>query len=228
MLIELYADIICPWCHIGLARLRRALACRPDLAPVLHWQSFQLNPDMPGAGLDRDVYLLRKFGSVAHGREVYRDIARTAAEDGLDLALDGLTLTPNSRDAHRLIRLTARRPEMADSFGMAGGRMIDALFDAYLRHGRDIGDRDELIRIAASCGLAAGETATFLESGAEGGAVRAAEREARRLGIQAIPCFVFDRRHAVIGAQPPESFEPLFTLAQDATLAGRACPAASS
>ncbi|BAI72790.1 oxidoreductase [Azospirillum sp. B510] len=207
MLIESFADLICPWCYIGKRRLDRALAQRPSLRPELRWQPFQLNPDMPHGGMARDDYLAAKFGGAERARQIHRVVEDTAARDGLPLALDRIRRTPNSFDAHRLVRIAGR-------LGL-GNAMADRLFAAYFVEGEDIGDPDALATLAAGLGMDFTETRRQLASDAESAAVFAADTLARQMGLQAVPCYIFNRRYALSGAQEPASFLPLLDLGSE-------------
>ena len=207
MLIETFADLICPWCYIGRNRLLRALAERPRLTPEIRWQPFQLNPDMPRGGMERDAYMVAKFGGPERARQIHSVIEDTAERDGLDLRMWRIRRIPNTFDAHRLVRAAGRR-------GVAGP-MADALFHAYFVEGLDIGDIDTLATVATSVGFGRLETRELLFSDAEVSAVRAADTLARQLTLQAVPCTIFNRRYALSGAQEPGSFLPLLDLAVD-------------
>ncbi|HYH21022.1 MAG TPA: DsbA family oxidoreductase [Azospirillum sp.] len=207
MLIETFADLICPWCYIGKHRLVRALAERPRVRPEMRWQPFQLNPDMPRGGMERDAYLSAKFGGPERARQIYAVVEETAERDGLPLYLDRIRRTPNTLDAHRSIRLAAR-------YGQ-GDAMAEALFRAYFAEGLDIGDRDTLAATAAGIGLDDAEMKALLASDAESTTVQSADKLARQLGLQAVPCYIFDRRYALSGAQEPSSFLPLLDLSLD-------------
>ena len=207
MLIETYADLICPWCYIGRNRLLHALAQRPRVAVEVRWQPFQLNPDMPRGGMAREAYMAAKFGGPQRARQIHAAIEETAARDGLILDLGRIKRTPNTFDAHRLVRLAAR-------WGVAGA-MVDALFRAYFIDGLDIGDTDTLAATAAGVGLDPVEIKALLLSEAEVANVRSADTTARQLTLQAVPCYIFNRRFALSGAQEPGSFLPLLDLAVD-------------
>jgi len=218
MLIETFADLICPWCYIGRHRLLRALAERPRVAPEVRWQPFQLNPDMPRQGMERDAYMAAKFGGPERARQILSVVEDTAERDGLDLRMGRIKRTPNTFDAHRLIRFAGRRG--------AAGPIVDALFHAYFVDGLDIGDIDTLAATAAGVGLDQAEIRALLLSDAEVANVRSADQTARQLTLQAVPCFIFNRRYALSGAQEPGSFLPLLDLAADedadlATAVGR-------
>ncbi|MFC5354182.1 DsbA family oxidoreductase [Azospirillum himalayense] len=204
MLIETYADLICPWCYIGKRRLARALADRPRVQVELRWQPFQLNPDMAAGGMERSAYLAAKFGGTERARQIHLVVEETAERDGLPLRLDRIRRTPNSFDGHRLIRIATRH-------GL-GDRMADALFHAYFVDGLDIGDRDTLAATAAGLGFDFAEIKTLLNGDTETTAVFNADATARQLGLQAVPCYIFNRRYALSGAQEPASFLPLLDL----------------
>lgn len=206
MRIDIFFDLICPWCYIGKRRLETALALRPDLAAELSWQPFQLNPDMPVNGMPRKAYLDAKFGGPEHAGQVYSMIRETAAKDGIDLEIDKIGRTPNTLDGHRLVRLFQRSG--ADAAGL-----VERIFTAYFQDGADIGRHDVLADRAADCGEKRDIILRFLESDEDRGAVLAVDRAARQMGIQGVPCFVIERRFAVSGAQEPPAFLPVFDLA---------------
>ena len=204
MLIEIISDVVCPWCHIGRRRLQRALAMRPDMTYRILWRVFQLNPEMPAQGIDRQAYLTAKFGGAMHAGRIYDAITKAGAAEGIEFRFDRIRRTPNSQNAHRLSRFAAR-------FG-AQDMMIDRLFKAYFEEGQDIGRVEVLADLAASIGLDRIAAADFLCSNAEREAVLAEDRSARRLGINGVPCFIIDGKYALSGAQEPEFFLPLFDL----------------
>lgn len=206
MLIEIFADLICPWCYIGKRRLDSALAMRPRATAEIRWLPYQLNPDMPFGGMDRAHYLTAKFGGGERARLVQSSIRQAAAQDGIALNLERIARTPNTLDAHRLVR-------HAETRGL-GTPVAMALFRAYFEEGRDIGDRTVLLDVAEACGLSRRAVAADLATGADMVAVRTADHQARQLGIQAVPCFIFNRRYALSGAQEPASFLPLIDLAE--------------
>ncbi len=203
--IDIFSDTICPWCFIGKRRLERALAERPQPDLRLHWRAFQLNPDMPEGGMDRQRYLELKFGGPADARSIYDQVRAAGAGEGIEFAFDDMRRTPNTVDSHRLIR-HAGGQRLQDA-------VVQALFDAYFLRAEDIGDREVLVAAAAEAGLDAAATRAFLASDAEAEAVRAEDLGARQAGINGVPCFIFNGRHALSGAQPPEVLFQLFDLA---------------
>jgi len=205
--IDIVSDVVCPWCFIGKRRLEKALALRPEIAVEITWRPFQLNPDLPPEGIERQAYLATKFGGAAQAERIHATLAEAGATVDIAFAFDRIRRTPNTCDAHRLLRY-------AGAEGNAE-RMVEALFRAYFIDGRDIGDRAVLAAIADEVGLDAAGAGAFLASAAELEQVMAEDRGARRLGINAVPCFIFERHYAVSGAQEPEFFLPVFDLVRN-------------
>ncbi len=211
MRIDIVLDVICPWCFIGKRRLEKALAMRPEIEAELAWRPFQLNPDMPGPGMAREDYLTTKFGGSQHAGRIYQSVADAGATVGIPFAFDRIRRTPSTREAHRLIR-------HAEAWGRADA-LVEHLFRAYFLEGRDLGDRMTLTEIAVAAGLDRAETNRFLDGSAGLAEIVAEDRGARRLGINAVPCFVFEGQYAVSGAQEPEFFLPVFDLVTNGTAA---------
>ena len=207
MRIDIISDVVCPWCFIGKRRLEKALALRPELEPEITWRPFQLNPDMPEDGMPRAEYIASKFGDSTHSRRIHQTIAEAGATVGIDFAFDRIRRSPNTRNAHRLIRFATRQGR-ADV-------VVDRLFRGYFLEGRDIGDIGALAEIAAASGIDHAEARAFLASRAERDEIVAEDRNARRLGINAVPCYIFAGQYAVSGAQEPEFFLPVFDLVQN-------------
>ncbi len=210
MRVDIFVDVVCPWCFIGKRRFEQALAMRPNLSLRKTWRPFQLNPDMPAEGMPADEFFAAKFGSPAVVEERRKWVAEVGSTVGIDFAFDRIDCQPNTLDAHRLIRYALKRGR--------GDAMMEAVFTAHFVAGRDIGDRTVLASIAGESGLDAGETAVFLRSGDETAAILGEDQEARRIGISGVPCYIFEGQYAVAGAQEPELFLPIFDRApSDAT-----------
>lgn len=210
MHIDIFSDVICPWCFIGKRRLSRALAAESGVAVTKRWRAFMLNPDMPPEGMDRQTYLALKFGGPGHAKRIYDNVLQAAETEGLALNLDKIVRTPSTVKAHRLIR-------WASDTGDADP-VVEGLFRAYFMEGRNIGDPVELADIAGAAGFDAADARAMLD-GPDGEAEIAAEdRSARRVGINGVPCFIFDGQYAVSGAQEPEVFAPLFAAARSNSL----------
>lgn len=207
MRLDLYSDVICPWCYIGKRRLERALAERPQPSLTVRWRAFQLNPGMPKGGMDRRSYLDAKFGGTDRAARIYDTICAVGASEGIEFAFHRIRRTPNTLDAHRLLRFAAGAGRQSQT--------AEALFQAYFLRGEDIGDRDTLAQIAAEAGLDADAAREMLASDLEAQGALAEDMLARRQGINGVPCFVFNGRFALSGAQEPEALFPLFDLARE-------------
>jgi predicted DsbA family dithiol-disulfide isomerase len=197
--IDIYSDVVCPWCYVGKRRLERALAEHSsDLALRMTWRPFQLNPTMPLEGMDRRQYLEAKFGSLEAFRRIEEHVVAAGAAEQIPFAFEGIGRTPNTFAAHRLIWY-ANREGRQDA-------MVESLFRGYFVEGADIGSLPALIRLAGRAGLDEKAVAMWLESDSGTAEVKAEETEGHRLGIRAVPYFVFDRAYGLSGAQPVETF----------------------
>jgi predicted DsbA family dithiol-disulfide isomerase len=197
--IDIVSDAICPWCYIGKRQLERALAtlAQEGLHFSVHWNPFQLNPDMPREGRDRIAYRAQKFGSAERARELDERVAGAAANVGLSLRQDLMLRTPNTLDAHRLIWL-AGREGMQDA-------VMEAVFAAYFTLGRDIGDREVLADCAAEGGMDRAAVADFLAGEVAAQEMLAADRAAREAGVNGVPSFFLDGYGLYSGAMPAEA-----------------------
>lgn len=192
LLIEIASDVVCPWCYIGKRRLAKALALLDgEIAPRIEWLPFQLNPDMPAAGMARADYRRAKFGSVERSRALDARVAAEGAGEGIAFAFERMQRTPNTVAAHRLI-------DLAQAQGKADA-VVDALFRAYFEEARDIGDAVVLKDIARREGV------TGWPEEKNEGTVKEKEKRVRELGISGVPTFIFERKTGISGAYPPEA-----------------------
>jgi len=192
--LDIFSDPVCPWCYIGKANLDRALEAASGHPFAVEWHPFQLNPDMAPEGVDRADYLNLKFG----GRmaEVNARLEQAAAAAGLSIDLAAIARVPNTLDAHRLIHWAGLEGRQA--------AVVSAVFRAYWREGRNIGDRAVLAGIAGAAGMDAAMTARLLASDADAADITARDQDARRKGVSAVPTFLIAQHYVVSGAQPPE------------------------
>ena len=193
--LDILSDPICPWCFIGKRHLDRALAEAGNPFEIF-WHPFQLNPDMPRAGMDRREYLERKFGGRDRAAAVYAQIDAAAREIGLEIDWSAIGRTPSTLDAHRLMLWSALEGRQ--------NILVDGLFRAYFLEGRDIGDTGTLADIAEDSGMDREVIARLLESPTDEDEINRRDAHARERGVQAVPTFVVAERHVVPGAQPPE------------------------
>jgi predicted DsbA family dithiol-disulfide isomerase len=209
MRIEVWSDVVCPWCYVGKRRFERALAGfahRADVE-VVH-RSFQLDPTKPvGKTQERGLALRRKYGwSEAQAKAREAQMRATAAGEGLDFEM-GSALTGNTADAHQVIHL-------AKAHGIQDA-VVERLYRAYFSEGRSLFDHDSLIALGAEAGLDAEEIRAVLTEGRYAEAVAADGREAHALGATGVPFFVIDNRYGVSGAQPTPVFAEVLARAWD-------------
>lgn len=205
--VDIISDAICPWCYIGKRQYERAvpLLAKEQLAFGTAWHPFQLNPDMPVEGVDREKYRIAKFGSLEKSRQLDQRITETAATLGLEFHLERLKRTPNTVNAHRVIRLAGQR-------GVQDA-VVEALFEAYFCQGADIGDREMLGEIGVRGGLGRDEVTAMLAGDAGLKEVLAGDQMARNAGIQGVPSFALDGHILFSGAVPAEEMAPTFSRA---------------
>lgn len=196
--IEVFSDVVCPWCFIGKRRLEEALrrlaAAEPSLKPTVRWSAFQLNPDLPRAGIDRGSYLAAKFGGPARAATIYDRVRSAGKTVGIDFAFDRIVRQPNTRDPHRLIAWVQHN-------GRDASDVVERLFAAYFLDGRSIGELATLCAIALEAGLPADAVRDHLQSDAGTMAIAESDRRARAFGVTGVPFFIVAGRVAVSGAQ---------------------------
>ena len=195
--IEVFSDVVCPWCYVGRRRLARAVELLDGKHEVrVTWKPYQLNPWMPPEGMERAEYRRMKFGSAERSSGMDTRLKETGDELGIDLAFERIARTPNTLNAHRLIWLAGQQGRQID--------MVDTLFRAYFTDGKDVGDTATLVELAGAAGLDAGAVERFL-AGDEGLAeVEEEEQLGRSLGIDGVPFFLLAGKYGVSGAQPPD------------------------
>jgi predicted DsbA family dithiol-disulfide isomerase len=199
MKIEIFSDVVCPWCAIGKRRFETALGSFAHADEVdVHWRAFELDPSAPRIS-EGDVAsnLAAKYGMTREAAVASQDrLAALAAQDGLDFHFEKAK-RGNTFDAHRLLHY-------AHEVGLQD-ELKERLFVAYFTEGESIGDRATLVRLGADVGLDADKSAEVLAGDRYAEEVRADEREAHSLGINGVPFFVIDRHYGISGAQSPEA-----------------------
>lgn len=200
MKIEIWSDIMCPFCYIGKRQLETALEAFPGNDFEIEWKSFQLDPTItPQSGKDVYTFLAERKGmSLEQSKEMHKSVTERAKSVGLDYHFEKAIIS-NSLTAHRIIHLAKAKK--------LGDEMEEIFFKAYFTDGKDLNDDQTLIELGTQAGLAAAEVKEVVE--AESlylNDVKHDIKEAQEIGVQGVPFFVFDRKYAVSGAQPVEAF----------------------
>ena len=206
MKIEIFSDVVCPWCAIGKRRFESALGRFAHADEVeVHWRAFELDPSSPAvAEGDTASNLAAKYGMTRDAAVASQErLAALAAQDGLDFHFEKAK-HGNTFDAHRLLHY-------AHEVGVQDA-LKERLFLAYFTEGEAVGDRATLVRLGAEVGLDEEKSAEVLEGDRYAAEVRADELEPRSLGINGVPFFVVDRHYGISGAQSPRSYAILEVL----------------
>lgn len=204
--IDIISDLICPWCFIGKHRLEKAIMMlnndenketfkKYDIC--IRWLPYQLNPQMPKEGIDRRTYRSIKFGSWNVSQELDEQVAKAGLDENIHFAFDKIKRTPNTFNAHRLIWLAqkiGRDQNQQD-------KIVNTLFNAYFEQGLDIGDRHVLVNISNATGFDFKLVKSFLDSEDGINEVKVEELKAKKMGINAVPCFVINDKFYISGAQ---------------------------
>jgi predicted DsbA family dithiol-disulfide isomerase len=193
--IDVVSDVICPWCFLGKRRLDKALSLLPDIEAEINFRPFFLDPTIPPEGLDRNAYMAAKFGE-ERLRTIHDPLIKAGKEDGVPYHFDKITRTPNTMNAHRLLRWAkteGKQPEIAE-----------ALFMAYWNEGRDVGDHQELADIAKAHGMNREKILKALASDQDKDAVLAETTQAQKMGVTGVPTYIINRKYGVVGAQSAE------------------------
>ena len=197
--IDFVSDVSCPWCVIGLKSLEQALENVGDAATVdIHFQPFELNPQMAPEGQDIGEHLAQKYGASAEQRAETSEMIRARGAD-LGFTFGQRDRIYNTFDAHRLLH-------WAEEQGLQRELKM-ALFDAYFTEGYNPGSHDVLVRVAGQVGLDAAEASRILASDTYAAEVREREQFFQRHGINSVPAIIINQRHLISGGQPPEVFE---------------------
>ena len=205
--IDVYADVVCPWCYVGETRLEQALAGRPKLPVRCRWRPYQLRPEMPAGGLTWHEFAVDKFGGEARMRAAFSHVSAAGEPDGIHFDFGRIASAPNTVDAHRLILHAAEHDRQWEA--------ANALFRAYFAGGANLNDHEELVNVVASIGLDKAETRRFLQSREAVEEVWSSQKEAARLGVNSVPFYVFDDSYGLSGAQPVEAFLQVLDATRD-------------
>ncbi len=201
MKIDFVSDVVCPWCVVGLGGLETALGRVGDLVSAdIHFQPFELNPDMAPEGEDIFEHIQKKYGStreqMAQSRQMICD---RAASVGFTMSDSDDRRIWNTFDAHRLLHWAGLEGQQVE--------LKKALFEAYFTDGRSVSDADGLVNAAEKAGLDGAKAREVLSSGAYAADVRADERKWRMAGISSVPAVIINDKYLISGGQPAEAFE---------------------
>ena len=193
MNIKFFADTICGWCYIGHSRLLKALKNFKNTSFTFEHAPFQLNPDMPKKGIKREEYLKYKFGSKEAAKPMYDNMVQEALKENLEFNLEKIQITPNTNFSHILIKLAFSKN--------IGHEVLSKIFDAYFSKGKNIGDRDFLIKIGKSCNIDEKEIYQALTSEKAINEIKKSDTIARSMGINGVPFFEINNKTYISGAQ---------------------------
>lgn len=193
--IDVVSDVICPWCFLGKRRLDKALAELEGFEVEVAWRPFMLDPTIPKEGKSRHDYMVEKFGE-ARLKTIHDPLLKAAAQDGVPYRFDAITRTPNTLDAHRLIRWAHRDGKQHE--------MNERLFMAYWNEGKDVGEHAVLTDAAGAVGMDRAKVAADLASDLDIETVRGEIAMAGRIGVTGVPTFILGRKYGVVGAQSVE------------------------
>jgi predicted DsbA family dithiol-disulfide isomerase len=207
--IDVISDVVCPWCFIGKRRLESALKLyaekHPDApAPKVTWHPFQLNPDLPLEGMSRQDYITRKFGP--GGAQKYDRVAAVGKSVGIPFAFDKIKRQPNTLAAHSLIAMAEPGP--------AQDKVKETLLNAYFIEAADLTDEKVLLDLAERAGLNRTDAQAYLHDPRTRETVSEADAQARRMGVEGVPFFIFNQRIGLSGAQEPETLLDAIEQAQ--------------
>lgn len=196
VIIDVVSDVICPWCFLGKRRLDKALASLPQVETQVSFRPFFLDSTLPAEGVDRQQYMLAKFGA-ERLKTIHDPLIAAGAVDGVPYAFDKITRTPNTLNAHRLLR-----------WALVSGvqrTVKEALFMAYWSWGQDISNIDVLKTIASVNGMHGDDIANLLATDADKAEVIEEAKLAQNMGVTGVPTFIINRKYGMAGAQPVEA-----------------------
>jgi len=196
MRLDIVSDAICPWCYVGKRHMEAALEMlrAEGIDFAIHWNPFQLNPDMPLEGVDRREYRIKKFGNWEKSQALDARLTEAAKGAGLEFHMERLTRTPNTLKAHRLIALAGQQG-VQDS-------VMEAVFRSYFIEGKDLGDNAVLLACATEGGMDSAATAAFLATDEGLTEIQAQEHAARSAGVSGVPSFFLEGYALFSGAMP--------------------------
>jgi predicted DsbA family dithiol-disulfide isomerase len=217
--IEMVSDLVCPWCWLGLRRLRAAMDLVPDIETEILFRPYQLDPTVPEAGMDYKTYMKGKFGndiddeakvaSKNRWAQMRAALEEYGQAEGIPFDFEHMNMRPNTTNAHRLVHWAQGQGKGLDA--------KEALFEAYFKDHRDIGDKEVLADIGESIGLDRGIIADLLKGEADKDTVAREANLFMQMGVRGVPCFIGNRAIAVQGAESAENIAKLIKATAEQT-----------
>ncbi len=215
--IEVVSDVVCPWCYIGKRRMEKAIAQLDDKFDFkITFSPFELNPDMPKQGRDQKAYLVEKFGGTEKYEQITGHVTGVARAEGLSFDFSKQEVSPNTRDAHRIIMLAAKSNIQA--------AVNEAFMKAYFEQGVDLSDRNNLISVAVGAGVAQADVNEMFANDNYLSEVISREQINYQRGISGVPFFIINNKYGVSGAQPTSAFVGIFNeVGSEVIASGETC-----
>jgi predicted DsbA family dithiol-disulfide isomerase len=198
--IDVVSDVVCPWCYIGKRRLEKAIdELKGQLEIDVEFHPFELNPDTPKEGKNQKEYLTAKFGGIERYKQITGNVTKVAAEEGLTFNFDIQEISPNTRDAHRIIRYAKEEGKQAAA--------NEAFLKAYFEEGIDLSKNENLLTVAVKAGLNETKVSSLLASDEGFVEVELEEKMNYQRGISGVPYFIINNTYGVSGAQATDVFK---------------------
>lgn len=215
--VDIVSDVVCPRCYIGKRRIEKAMdALQNKYEFEVEYHPFELNPQMPAEGTNQKAYLISKFGGEARYNQLIGNVTKVAADEGLNFDYDKQIISPNTREAHRIIQFAKQEGKQLEA--------KEAFMKAYFEDGIDLSRKENLLSVAVKAGLTKEKVANLLSSDEGLAEIEAAEHELQKLGISGVPFYIINNKYGISGAQPSESFIEAFeNIGTELNTAGAAC-----
>lgn len=216
--VDIVSDVVCPWCFIGKRRIEKAMtALQDEFDFEVSYLPFELNPQTPQEGFNQKEYLAKKFGSEEKYHQITNHVTQVAAQEGLQFDFDKQRISPNTKDAHRVIWFAKKEGKQLPA--------KEALMKAYFEQGVDLTKKENIIAVASSVGLDAKRINSLLNSDEGLREVNELEQLNYKRGISGVPFYIINNQYGISGAQPSDVFMQAFKqIGTEVTSAeGEAC-----
>ena len=212
--VDIVSDVMCPWCFIGKRRFERALEQVDGVEVDVRWRPYQLDPTLPPEGRDRREYLETKFGGPEKAREIYQKVEQAGEDEGLSFDFAAIAVSPNTIDAHRVIRWSANDGQVVQD------KLVERLFELFFMEGANIANHAVLTDAAKHAGMDEAIVTALLVTDKDVKEVSDEIAVAQRMGVTGVPCFIIDNKYAVMGAQAPQHIADAINQAAEMKKAG--------